>query len=96
MELSTIILFVQQERNATSIYKARSVLLGLGDEHVKATIPENYNIQAVDSGLAAELGIGKIFVPCMTVPYVSHWFGLKALDMSETCGVETNIKLWCI
>ncbi|XP_059097133.1 protein bicaudal C homolog 1-like isoform X2 [Tigriopus californicus] len=56
-QLSKSVTIKAHERNATNIYKARSVLLGLGDEHVKATIPENYNIQAVGSGLASELGI---------------------------------------
>merc|ERR1719220_1724242 len=39
-----------QERNASAIYKARAVILGLDDEPVvKATIPECYNIQAVSA-----------------------------------------------
>ena len=53
-----------QERNATAIYKARAILLGLApDEHVIATIPETYKIQSASflSGVAAaeEAGMSK-------------------------------------
>ncbi len=43
-----------QERNASAIYRARSLLLGLEEEPIKAAIPDTYNIQAVSptSGLS--------------------------------------------
>ena len=72
-----------QERNASAIYKARALLLGLDDEcAIKAEIPESYNIRAVSAAtgmseenrvlLACPLAHGFCFSPHSLALPVNH------------------------